>query len=464
MAPLLSPRPTDPRRSDAQARSASSLRLRATQLSEDEGPRAVEEPSTPTLAWPVVAIVGGMATAAISWVCWVGIAMLGWLSADPGTFGDAVQVGNALWLLTNGVSVQFGTIPVTLVPWAATAFVAFLISRSAALAARLVRPDSDVGPGLISVATVASYLVPVLATAVLFGQPWQAPGHWAAVIAVLAGAAAWGSSRELRQSLLPSWPAWSRAIPAAVLSTQLVMLGAGAAVMITGLWRHLDRVTLLHQALDPGVAGGIALLIGQLAFAPNACVWAASYALGAGFSVGTGSVVAPAGSEIGILPGIPIFGAMPAVGPGSALLLWWLAAGVLAGAVAAWLVVRARPTARFDEASLVGGLSGLLGGAVFTGLGWAASGALGTLRLVDLGPRLLPLLVMAMTTMGLAGLITGLLLGLVGRSSRRRRTSSDPAGDAGDEPDADEPTAVLRRGADDAAERTTVLTRRGPTG
>jgi hypothetical protein len=60
----------------------------------------------------------------------------------------------------------------------------------------------------------------------------------------------------------------------------------------------------------------------------------------------------------------------------------------------------------------------LLAGAVFAGLAWAASGDLGTLRLAGIGPRLFPLLVMAGTTMGLSGLITGLAFGLVTRSSR----------------------------------------------
>ena len=73
---------------------------------------------------------------------------------------------------------------------------------------------------------------------------------------------------------------------------------------------------------------------------------------------------------------------------------------------------------RFDTASLTGGFCGLLAGAVFAGLAWAASGDMGTLRLADLGPRLFPLLVMACTTMGLSGLITGLALGLASRAGR----------------------------------------------
>jgi hypothetical protein len=322
-------------------------------------------------------------------------------------------------LLGNGVSARIGDIPVTLVPWGATALSAFMLSMFAAAATRRTRDDEAVGAGLIGVATTGAYLVPVLMVAVFMGEPWQQPGHWAAVVAVLTGSAYLGGSRALGGGLTDALPGWLRSVPRAVVGAQLVMLAAGAAVLLTGLLRHLDRVQALFEALGPGVAGGIALLMIQLAFVPNAFVWSASYALGAGFSLGTGSVVAPAGTELGILPGIPMLGALPASGPGDVAQLWWLGAGVLAGAVAAWIVVRSRPAARFDETSLVGGLAGVLSGLLFSGLAWAASGDLGALRLADLGPRLLPLLIMGVTTMGLAGMITGLLLG-IGRRMRTR--------------------------------------------
>jgi hypothetical protein len=129
------------------------------------------------------------------------------------------------------------------------------------------------------------------------------------------------------------------------------MLVAGAAVLVTGLITHLNRVAALHEALQPGVAGGIALLLLQLGFAPNALVWSASYALGSGFSLGAGSVVAPAATELGILPGIPLLGALPSPGPGDLVELWWLAAGAAAGAIACWVLL-AWPAVRFDVASL----------------------------------------------------------------------------------------------------------------
>ena len=398
-------------------RAAAPLTLRATPA-RGKGAQAARTraPARPG-NWAVIALVGGALTALASWILCAGVTILGWLAADSGSFVEAIGLGTRLWLLGNGVGVRIGAILVTLVPWGVTAVIAFMISRIAAMSARHVRRNQTTGSVLISVLTVAAYLVPVLAVAAWLGEPWQIPGRWAVVIAVLVLAAFWGSGRS-SGAARSSDRTWM--ISRGVVAAQLTMLVAGSAVLITGLVVHLKRVEGLYEALQPGVAGGIALLLLQLAFAPNALIWSASYALGSGFSLGAGSVVAPAATEIGILPGIPLLGALPSPGPGAAVELWWLAAGAAAGAIACWMLLAARPAVRFDEASLKGGACGVLAGVAFAGLAWAASGDLGTLRLTDLGPRLFPLLVMAGTTMGLSGMITGLALGLVPRRGRSK--------------------------------------------
>jgi hypothetical protein len=406
MPSLLSPR-----------RAVAELSLQATAIRRKGGQTALAEPTSPPIGWPAMAVVGGGVTALASWIFCAGVTVLGWLAADPGSLGGALQLGTLLWLLTNGIGVHIGAIPVTLVPSGATVVIGFMISRFAAASARQVRADQKPSPGLISVVTVAAYQLLVLVGAVLWGEPWLAPGRWAAVIGVYLLAAWWGSSRNLapRPARVPSW---ARAIPRAVLAAQLVMLVAGGAVLVTSLWMHVQRVEALHEALHAGIAGGIALLLVQLAFVPNALIWSASYALGPGFSLGAGSVVAPAATQLGMVPGIPLLGALPSPGPGDLAQLWWLAAGAVAGAVACWVVLGSHPAVRFDQASLAGGACGVLAGAAFAGLAWAASGDLGTVRLAALGPPLFPLLIMAGTTMGLSGLITGLALGLI-RPTRR---------------------------------------------
>ena len=186
-----------------------------------------------------IALVGGAATALASWILCVGVTILGWLAADSGSFVDAIGFGSRLWLLGNGVGVRIGATPVTLVPWGVTAVIALVISRVAAKSARHVRSDRRTGSALISVVTVAAYLLPVLVVAAWLGEPWQVPGRWAAVIAVLVLAAFCGSSRSLSATRSSHW-AWM--ISRGVVAAQLAMLVAGSAVLITGLVVHLKRV------------------------------------------------------------------------------------------------------------------------------------------------------------------------------------------------------------------------------
>ena len=403
----------DPRRSNAD------VSLRARNAVPKPEPGTGDEAAGPPINWPLAAVACGLVNALASWVLCAGPAVVGWLAADPGTLADALGVGTRLWLLANGVSAPIGGLTVTLVPWGTTALIAYITAQSAALTARQVRADQLAGPVTVSAVLVATYLVPVLAIAVWQGEPWRDPLHWAAVIGVLGTSAAVGAGRALGRPVTEGLPRWAADLPHAVLGGNLVLLACGAALLVTGLVRHFGTVTALHTALDPGVVGSVALFLAQLALVPNAMVWAASYALGSGFGMGAGSVVAPAGTELGMLPGLPLLGALPGSGPGDPAVLWWLASGVLAGAAAAAIMVRSRPAARFDLSSLVGGLGGVLAGAGFVGLGWAAGGDLGAVRLTDLGPRLWPLLVMATTTMGLAGLLTGLVLGLTHHARRR---------------------------------------------
>jgi Family of unknown function (DUF6350) len=396
-------------------RVAAGVSRRAKPARTKGAPATRARPPSPRMSWPAIAMLGGVVTAIASWIFCAGVTVLGWLPADSGNLGGALVLGTRLWLLGNGIGVRVGAIPVTLVPWGVTALIAFMIWRFATASARRARAEHTTSPALTSVVTVAAYLLPVLLVTLLLGEPWQVAARWAAVMVVFLLAAVSGSRRVfgVGRAVTRRWT-----IARAVVSAQLVMLVVGAAVLVTGLASHLKRVQALHEALEPGISGAIALLLLQLAFAPNALIWSASYALGSGFSLGTGSLVAPAGTQLGILPGIPILGALPSAGPGDLVQLWWLAAGALAGATACWVALADRSDLGLDQAILRGGACGLLAGVVFAGLAWATSGDLGTLRLADLGPRLLELLVMAGTTMGLSGMIAGLGLSLVRKPGR----------------------------------------------
>lgn len=437
MASLLSPRRTD-----------AAIALRATVAHTERVPETVDDLRPPRVSWLLAASAGAGAAALSTWVILCGLAVLGWLAAAPGSFPGAMGVGTQLWLLSNGVGARLGSTTVMLVPWGVTLLAALLVSRFAAFAGRQGRrADALVAgwraAGAVTGVVVLTYAAAVVVPALLLSSPTSLRGAAGATF-IIAGAAAMGSCRGVGWAPARSWPAWCRAVPKAVLGAQLVLLFAGAAVLVVGLVLHLERVTELTSSLQAGLAGGVALWLAQVAYLPNAVCWAASYTLGAGFSLGQGSAVAPAATQLGLLPSVPMLGAVPNPGPGSASELWWLAAGVVAGAVSGGLALRVRTAARWDQSGLLGGLAGVLSGVVFALVAWASGGDLGTVRLTGLGPPLLPLLVMSVTTLGLSGMLVGLVLGVLRHPGGWRHASH--AGEVADPPedgDTDEPTIAL---------------------
>jgi hypothetical protein len=148
-------------------------------------------------------------------------------------------------------------------------------------------------------------------------------------------------------------------------------------------------VKAASDALAPGVGGAALLLLAQLAYIPNAIIWAVAYTLGPGFAFGTGTVVAPTGSALGAVPVFPMLAALPAGarpgGPGwvpvAVLVLPYLA-GVFAGVV----TVRIAPTPVIEAAPLWGFAAGAAAG-LLAGLAAAfAGGPLGNGRLASVGP------------------------------------------------------------------------------
>lgn len=426
---------TSPRRPDPTARQP--LVLRASEAVRDDELSEVDP-----VSWPVAAAVGGLATAAVGWVLVSGLVVCAWLTGGDGGLPAALELGTRLWLLGSGVPVVVGGLDLGLVPGGLTLVTAGLLWRFGGYAARRMPGSGSWGPLVVAAVVTLAYALPVLGTAIFLGEPWRAPGRWAVVLLVLLLAARVGAGARLGRPVGSSWPPVAAAFPRAVAGGSAVLLVAGLAVLVVGLVAGWDRVVDLHRALQPGTVGTALLLLVQAALLPTAVVWSGSYALGAGFTLGSGSVVAPAATTVGVVPGLPLLGALPAAGPGSTLQLWWLVLGALAGALAAWSVLRGTSTRRVDAAALLGGLAGLGAALAFTVLGWASSGDLGTERLAGLGPRLLPLLVMSTTTLGLSGVVTGTLVGVV-RHLRHRRADAAGTGDT-------EQTVVVgtARGAD----------------
>jgi hypothetical protein len=193
---------------------------------------------------------------------------------------------------------------------------------------------------------------------------------------------------------------------------------AGAALVLTVLvFGNYGGIVSLYEQLQAGALGGAALTIAQLAFLPNLVIWLAAWMIGPGFAIGTGSSVSPIGTELGPLPGLPLFGVIPSGGFSFGLvgILVPIVAGFLAAAL-----LRSRATRLRDLHGTPGLLVAAIGIGIVAGielglLAWWSSGALGPGRLHDVGPN--PWLVGSIAAAEIAvAAIIGLLAG--GRARR----------------------------------------------
>lgn len=188
---------------------------------------------------------------------------------------------------------------------------------------------------------------------------------------------------------------WTPVLPGIVRGTALAIVAvAGAAALAVAVMIALrgGEVVALFQAARVDVLGLTVLTLGQLVYLPTLIVWAASWLAGPGFAVGAGSAVSPAGTQLGVVPGIPVFGLLPENSS-----IWMLIVVLIpigAGAFAGWavrsrLVWEGTPLRTAPRFVIAAGI-GLVTAALAAVAAVLASGSMGPGRLAEVGPAPLP--------------------------------------------------------------------------
>ncbi len=364
---------------------------------------SIEAPSGPKTqpARPLV-VTGGIAAcaaAASGLAVLTTLTAIGWITAPhvgTGTgLGGVLRTAAMLWLVAHHVGFtvrgagRIGLLPLGLV---------LLPGSLLAVAGRWVVRVGGVTRlrhvGYAAVALALPYALLAGALAVASRTAVAAPSLLQALVAsfllaLVAGGL--GAARGLAPwsqlaSLMPPRP---RSIVMGMLGSAAILAAAGAVLAGASLAVHLPEVKAATGALAPGLGGAALLLLAQLAYAPNAIIWAVAYTFGPGFAFGAGTVVAPTGSVLGPVPVFPLLAALPSGGrPGGPA---WVPVAVLAlpylaGLFAGIVTVRIAPTPVMEAAPLWGFAAGTAAGAL-AGLGAAfAGGPLGDGRLATVGP------------------------------------------------------------------------------
>ncbi len=154
-----------------------------------------------------------------------------------------------------------------------------------------------------------------------------------------------------------------------------LLLGVASIILGISIFVHIQTIQDVTTVLQPGIIGGLLLLILNILYIPNAVVATLAYLSGSGFAVGSGTIVAPLSYHLNTIPAFPLLGASPS--SKSPLALFGIAFVILTGAfLASWTI---NLSSRVLIQSLI--IATLL--TVF--ISYAASGALLTQALSSVG-------------------------------------------------------------------------------
>jgi hypothetical protein len=368
--------------------------------SDDE---VLEAPSG--LDWWQAPAAGALAAAG-SWLVLALPALVVWVATAHTTvgWGDALGIASAGWFLGHGASVAVGELSMSLAPLGLWLLALLLTVRGAR---RLLDRTERSAPGTTWPRALVRQVVPgfVLGYAAAGFLAWlltlagpARPG-FAAVLVVLGIpvlALAWALLRRYvageECGVVGEWldrlPRW---LPRAVrpgVHGAAILLGLGAVLVVIMVAARWSTVSGLHAAVNAGLVGGGVLTAAQLLVLPNLAVFALAWLAGPGFQIADGSTVTLAGAHPGLMPMIPVLGALPSDGAWSGWLILLLSVPVLAGGVIGWLACRSLARLSSWRTKLATALAAVVTSAAgLTVLAALGSGAVGVDRLSAVGTR-----------------------------------------------------------------------------
>ena len=346
---------------------------------------------------------------------------ISWLIDNDGStpFSVSYQASVDIWLAAHGVPIIFAaskfaslSVPAFTFSFLPMGF-AVLIGYSAFRLGRQLAYAEVLWPGWLG--ATGAYAVATSLLANTAGNAAVAPDSWLATVlppafffvflvvgsltAPMIGATA--DDISLERARIQEWVGRLRArldfgfsalvMPALRAGTAIVVMlvmfsALSLAILFAVNW---IQITQLYESLQVTFLGGLLITAGQLAVLPNLVIFGASWLTGVGFAIGEGSHVSPLGTELGPIPVIPMFGALPVgeTGFGMAILLVPLLAAFIATIMVRGHLAQVRYQFAYSwSAAFSVGLSIAAVAAVEMGLlGAIASGSAGPGRLHELG-------------------------------------------------------------------------------
>jgi len=264
------------------------------------------------------------------------IALLAWATAGSATGNTGDPLRAALWIWIGAHQIPFSlSLPpsglagyLSYLPLGALVFPVLAIRNG--ITRTIERLDNDsslVGPARAIFAI--GYTLFALLASVFSKTESIKPVWYFAILYVLPFTLLVGSTVGRRVALGQGFLFGSRIIA--------LLLGVSSIIFGLMLLLNISMVKDITTVLQPGIFGGLLLLLLNILYIPNAVVATLSYFSGVGFAVGTGTLVSPFSHRLNKIPAMPLLGALPE--DKSTIALIGIAFIVFAGALlASWTV------------------------------------------------------------------------------------------------------------------------------